>query len=368
MRMRNRKAYKRSAGLAVFLLSVFLMIIPVMAEGDDYPDTFETAKAIAFNTPVGGMIDEYGDKDIMSFTTDGGNNAYVVNVSALDTESMYVEIFDEFYGSGNTIDGGSFTAASGKTTSKGFVTLEKNKAYYIRISSRYGEGSKWRLLVSKIADDAGNDFAAAKKISVNKKVKGKFEVNDDIDFFTFKTPKKAKSYWIDIHNMTGSSQMMFVIYSRFSDLSSKIGPETQVYAAHNVEQTFKLSPNKTYYIKIYGGMQDTAYSIQVNQSSKTIKKKNQKPANFNVESNYSKSVYISFENNRRYDGVELWRSTSKSSGFKKFKVFGNEYFDLDDTKTKKKVTYYYKARYFIKEGSKKVYGPFTKVKGGKHKY
>ena len=284
----------------------------------------------------------------------------------MDASSLDVKIYNEFYGAGYTIDNGSFTAAAGQTTSRGYATLEKGKQYYIKISSRYGSGCRWRLLISRIPDDAGNDFKDAKKVSTDKKINGKFEVDDDVDFYAIKIPQKYKSYWIDIHNMSGSSQMMFVIYSAANDLSSKIDSEREIYAAHNAEYSYKLSPGKTYYMKIYGGMKDTQYYFKLSQSAKTIKK--QRPDSFKVESNYSRSVFVSFENNRRYDGVELYRSTSAGSGFKKVKVLENEYYDYDDLKTKKKVTYYYKARYFVKEGKKKLYSKWTKVKKGSHKY
>ncbi len=333
---------------------------------DDWPDAFEQAKAVECNMQVEGVINSRSDVEVISFTTDGGQNAYTVNVSAMDTTSYSVGVYDEFYGAGNTIDGGSFIASSGKTTARGFASLSPNKTYYVKIVPRSASSGRWKLLIAKTADDAGNDFSSAKAFKEGQKVTGTFEVDQDIDFYSFTTGKKKRSYWIDFHNMQGASQIGFALYATAGDLSSRVGTEVQIYPAHNAERSFKLSPGRTYYLKVFGAMEGSSYSFKISPSAKTIKK--QAPSSFKVESNYSRSVYVGFENNLRYDGVEIWRSTNKKSGFKKIKVLSNDYVDFDDTKTKKNVTYYYKARYYVKEGKKKVYGKWTKVKGGKHKY
>ena len=354
------------AGLSALLaLGSFSTRTLAAGEGDDYPDTLSTATPVSCGTIYEGAIGDDEDVDVLSFTTDTSTSAYTINVTAVDDMPLSIRVYSE--SSPNVIDGGSFSVASARTMAKSYAQLERGKKYWIQIAgSGYYDSGRWRVLISKIADDAGNDFKNEKKISVGKTVNGKFEVNLDTDFYTFKTPKGAKSYWIDFHNKTGASQMNFVLYAVPNDLSSKVGTEGQVYAANTYETTYKLNPNKTYYLRVYGGAEDSTYSFKLNQSAKTIKK--QKPGSFKVGSNYSRSVYVSWENNRRYDGVELYRSTNPKSGFKKIKVIENEYYDYDDNKTAKKVKYYYKARYFVKEGKNKVYSKFTAIKSGSHRY
>ena len=61
-------------------------------------------------------------------------------------------------------------------------------------------------------------------------------------------------------------------------------------------------------------------------------------------------------------GYEVWRSTKKNKGFKKVKTVSGKTLKFVNKKLKGGKIYYYKVRAFKKDGSKNVYGDFSKVK------
>jgi beta-galactosidase len=75
-----------------------------------------------------------------------------------------------------------------------------------------------------------------------------------------------------------------------------------------------------------------------------------------------KGVKLSWKKISSAKGYVLERSLKKNKGFKAVKVLNkNSVVKFTDKKVKKGKTYYYRIRAFVKDGSKKVYGKYSKV-------
>ena len=68
--------------------------------------------------------------------------------------------------------------------------LEKNKTYYVRIGGYWDDATHYKFVVKEIRDDIGDDFPEATKLKNKKTKTGKIQIEDDVDFFSFKTDKK----------------------------------------------------------------------------------------------------------------------------------------------------------------------------------
>ena len=66
-------------------------------------------------------------------------------------------------------------------------------------------------------------------------------------------------------------------------------------------------------------------------------------------------------------GYQIYRSTSKNSGYKWVSTVSSRRASYTNSKLKKGQTYYYKIRAYRKVGNKKVYGTFSVVRKVKAK-
>jgi quinol monooxygenase YgiN len=87
-----------------------------------------------------------------------------------------------------------------------------------------------------------------------------------------------------------------------------------------------------------------------------------------VSSPVTKQVLVKVNAQEGAVGYEVYRSTKKSSGYKKIVEFTNEDEVLEYlNSTTKKKTYYYKVRTYVLNGETKVYSSYSGVKKIKSK-
>ena len=72
-----------------------------------------------------------------------------------------------------------------------------------------------------------------------------------------------------------------------------------------------------------------------------------------------RKINLSWTPTREADGYEIYRSTKKSSGFKKIATVAWNKDNFTDQKVKRNQTYYYKVRAYASEGNSRVYGPYS---------
>ena len=90
-----------------------------------------------------------------------------------------------------------------------------------------------------------------------------------------------------------------------------------------------------------------------------VDNKIQKVQNVKAKVAKAKSVKLSWKPIREADGYEIYRSTKKSSGFKKIATVAWNKDNFTDQKVKRNQTYYYKVRAYASEGNSRVYGPYS---------
>lgn len=329
---------------------------------DDYGNTFAEATPISFGQMVEGQIEVSGlsETDFFRFTTDNSNSYYEIAGYGTGSETAELKLYegpDSSYAHQDMwVGSGSSNAMARK--------LEKNHTYYICMSGNWDDATRYKVKVSKIPDDASDDFAGAVKLSDGKYKSGTIEIDGDVDFYRFKTAKKTTAYQLDLKNTSAITEHI-TLYTR-NDIASA-NSKVNNYYLYGGEQTtiwLNLSKNHTYYLKVDGGDGNATYKIALTSAKKTIKKK--APSSFKTQGYrryYATGAYayLSWKNTGKYTGYEIYRSTRPKSGFKKIKTLKDTYY-FYDYGIKRRKTYYYKMRYYVKDNGKIVGGKWTKTR------
>ena len=330
---------------------------------DDYGNTFAEATPISFGQMVEGQIEVSGlsETDFFRFTTDNSNSYYEIAGYGTGSETAELKLYegpDSSYAHQDMwVGSGSSNAMARK--------LEKNHTYYICMSGNYwGNATRYKVKVSKIPDDASDDFAGAVKLSDGKYKSGKIEIDGDVDFYRFKTAKKTTAYQLDLKNTSAIAEHI-TLYTR-NDIASA-NSKVNNYYLYGGEQTtiwLNLSKNHTYYLKVDGDDGNATYKIALTSAKKTIKKK--APSSFKAQGYrryYATGAYasLSWKNTGKYAGYEIYRSTRPKSGFKKIKTLKDTSYYTDNG-IRRYRTYYYKMRYYVKDNGKIVGGKWTKTR------
>lgn len=334
---------------------------------DDFGNYHSEATPIAFGQMVEGAI-EVSDKkesDFFCFSTDNSNSYYEITAYGIGTKGVDCRVY---YGPDESYEHFDIYAGSGSTGSQ-VRMLEKNHTYYIRMMGSWDDATRYKLSVKKIADDASNDFKGAKRIKDAKAKSGKIEIDDDVDYYKFITAKDKTAYQLTMRN-TSQSSIRVTLYTR-NDIASAHSAVNNYYISSASSETIwlNLSKKHTYYIKVSGG-ENATYSINMKNSVNAIKKA--KPGAFKVKNYYSDHPCIYWKLTGQYAGYEIWRSTHKGYGYKKIKTIskagGSGNYHYDDYTCKKRTTYYYKVRYYVRNNGKVVGGKFTKPLSYRRRY
>lgn len=230
---------------------------------DDVADNFDNSQAIILNKKLSYNIEADGDLDFYKFNTTKDDSFYTIELANSEaTDSLSATIYSANDVTTNILD---FTAYKENKNSK-TMKLEPNHTYYIVVKEAYSFESPtgtYKINIKEIKDDVSDTFKDCKKLSLNKKSKYKLNVDGDIDFFKFKTSKKA-SYTITLSNACGD-YIDAILYEE-DDITEKISTIT-VYKNSKNSQSFKLKAKHTYYISVGKGYNfystSGAYSITI---------------------------------------------------------------------------------------------------------
>lgn len=326
---------------------------------DDYANTLPQGTRLTLGSTITGSIEvsDKGECDTFMFTTTGNHSFYEIDLSSTGNNTVNAYIYE---GPDESYNNSHMSASSGNTGTV-IKRLEKNKTYYVRIGGYWDDATHYKFVVKEIRDDIGDDFPEATKLKNKKTKTGKIQIEDDVDFFSFKTDKKKTAYQLYFKNKSQSG-MYITVYSN-NDIASAINQVKNYYISGATAKTFwlKLKKNRTYYVKVRGN-DNCSYNIQFKDSRTAIK--TAYPSSFKIRGyrgwsyNYT---YLSWNHKGAYTGYEIHRSTSPKSGFKKIKRVKDTSYYYDKS-VKRGVTYYYKMRYYIKDNGKYYYGKWTKTK------
>lgn len=341
--------------------------VSVLQMYDDYANEHAYATPINIgetrkgNIEVSGM----GECDFFAFTTSNKRAFYEVAIYNDGASPVQLTLYE---GPNEAYSHESITADGGDANT---ITkeLRKSNTYYIKVNGYYDRQTYYRISVKMIPDDASDDFNGAVRLKDGKGKGGKIQVSSDVDFYKFTTAKNKTAYQITIRN-NSTDDVWFTLYTR-KDISSghTSMKDYHLYAKESQTIWVNLSKKHTYYIKVAGDV-NSLYSLNVKNSVDAIKKT--KPGVFQVKNYYSDHPCIYWKLTGQYAGYELWRSTHKGYGYKKIKTIskasGSGTYHYDDYTCKKRTTYFYKVRYYVRNNGKVVGGKFTKPLSYRRRY
>lgn len=326
---------------------------------DDYANILSQGTPITIGKTVTGRIevDDRGEVDTFTFKTSKNNSFYEVDLANTGNNGVYARIYQ---GPDESYNYEEIYAGSGDTNYH-ITRLDKNKTYYIWVKGRWDEATNYKVTVKEIRDDASDDFKGATVLKNNKMKTGRLQIAKDVDFYRFKTGKSQGAYQFYFKNKSSQS-MKITIYGN-NDIASAISTVKDYYVYEATTKKFFLSlkKNKTYYVKVTGG-DGASYNLQFADMKKLFK--TTYPTGFKAKgysgwySRYTSMQWNNVINNATY---EIYRSTSRNSGYKRIKRLKNTAYYTDNT-VKRKRTYYYKIRYTIKDNGKEIYSKFSPVK------
>ena len=224
---------------------------------DDYGDTDSTSKVISMGQTIAGHIDAGDDVDFFRFNTSSEKNCYYF-IDLINVDSTYLAY--ELYNSDMVSVRSGYTRdqASQRTITE---KLDPDSTYYFKVQGATG---KYKIKLNKAADEAADEFGQATKIELNKTYNYGIQAEDDVDYFKFKTNKTDKEYTIQIAEKTSGKSVNFKLYDANQQQQ---GYAQTIYSGSSYKEKWTLNKNKTYYIRMDGGVGN--YSIKVSCPSGT---------------------------------------------------------------------------------------------------
>ena len=333
---------------------------------DDYKDDSTALKKFAVGETQTGIMNHGEDKDYFTFTTDGTDSFYYMDLKAVclmagEGGNASVQIYSdkEFTNEIEDVDVDSGTSRKCDLEKK----LKPNTQYYVMVTAgwldKIGEKLRYEIKITKTVDDVKDTADKAKTLTLNKSYSQKIENNSDVDIFKVKTANFT-DYKIVLKSTSTKGSIQLSIYSD-KDLTNRV---SSVYlsgksAINAYSASIKLTPYKTYYFKVNGAA-DSKYTIGLNAKapsnsakSQLIKKK--------------KCVTISWSRINKATGYEVFRAT-KNGKYKRIAVIKSaKTVKWIDKNVKKGTTYKYKVRAYAKVKGKTYYSAFSAEKSVKVK-
>jgi len=156
-------------------------------------------------------------------------------------------------------------------------------------------------------------------------------------------------------NKVNTANKYLVYYS-----TSEKGTYTKLGETTSTSFTTKeLTCGKTYYFKVIGYAKQ--FGVSVKGKFSNIKSIQIKPAdlkNLKITNKDNKDVLISYDKSYNATGYQIFRSTSKDSGFTR--IYSTTKLSYTDSIIKDKF-YYYKVRPYHKNGTKVTYGNYSDI-------
>ena len=326
---------------------------------DDVKDIANSAKTVKVLSKVSAVLQNGADIDFFKITLDKADAFYTFNFqNTTQAQNVYFSIYKDKNCTECVKDGVAYPKSN--TTYDLEHILVPGNTYYIKVNRHDDEISNvsYNFKLTQVRDDVKNTGTTAKKISLNNTYSYKIQNKADEDWFMFTTANYT-DYMVSCQNITKNAQISIRIYSDkngVNEIYSKTVYQKSALAGD--DRQIKLTPYKTYYIKITGDV--ASYKMGVSAKG---------PQNAKVKStkNSKKKVTVSWSKVNKANGYEIWKAT-KNGKFKRVKIFTSaKTVSWTDTSVKKGTTYKYKIRAFAKKGKTKYYSAFSAVRSIKVK-
>ena len=326
---------------------------------DDVKDIANSAKTVKVLSKVSAALQNGADIDFFKITLDKADAFYTFNFqNTTQAQNVYFNIYNDKNCTECVKDGVAYPKSN--TTYDLENNLVPGNTYYIKVNRHDDEISNvsYNFKLTQVRDDVKNTGTTAKKISLNNTYSYKIQNKADEDWFMFTTANYT-DYMVSCQNITKNAQISIRIYSDkngVNEIYSKTVYQKSALAGD--DRQIKLTPYKTYYIKITGDV--ASYKMGVSAKG---------PQNAKVKStkNSKKKVTVSWSKVNKANGYEIWKAT-KNGKFKRVKIFTSaKTVSWTDTSVKKGTTYKYKIRAFAKKGKTKYYSAFSAVRSIKVK-
>ena len=326
---------------------------------DDVKDIANSAKTVKVLSKVSAALQNGADIDFFKITLDKADAFYTFNFqNTTQAQNVYFNIYNDKNCTECVKDGVAYPKSN--TTYDLENILVPGNTYYIKVSRHDDEISNvsYNFKLTQVKDDVKNTGTTAKKISLNNTYSYKIQNKVDEDWFMFTTANYT-DYIVSCQNITKNAQISIRIYSDkngVNEIYSKTVYQKSALAGD--DRQIKLTPYKTYYIKITGDV--ASYKMGVSaKGPQNAKVKNTKAS--------KKKVTVSWSKVNKANGYEIWKAT-KNGKFKRVKTFTSaKTVSWTDTSVKKGTTYKYKIRAFAKKGKTKYYSAFSAVRSIKVK-
>ena len=326
---------------------------------DDVKDIANSAKTVKVLSKVSAALQNGADIDFFKITLDKADAFYTFNFqNTTQAQNVYFSIYKDKNCTECVKDGVAYPKSN--TTYDLEHILVPGNTYYIKVNRHDDEISNvsYNFKLTQVRDDVKNTGTTAKKISLNKTYSYKIQNKADEDWFKFTTANYT-DYMVSCQNITKNAQIYIQIYSDKNGVNEIYNKTVyQKSALAGNERRIKLTPYKTYYIKITGDV--ASYKMGVSaKGPQNAKVKNTKAS--------KKKVTVSWSKVNKANGYEIWKAT-KNGKFKRVKTFTSaKTVSWTDTSVKKGTTYKYKIRAFAKKGKTKYYSAFSAVRSIKVK-
>ena len=326
---------------------------------DDVKDIANSANTVKVLSKVSAALQNGADIDFFKVTLDKADAFYTFNFqNTTQAQNVYFSIYKDKNCTECVKDGVAYPKSN--TTYDLENNLVPGNTYYIKVNRHDDEISNvsYNFKLTQVRDDVKNTGTTAKKISLNNTYSYKIQNKADEDWFMFTTANYT-DYMVSCQNITKNAQISIRIYSDkngVNEIYSKTVYQKSALAGD--DRQIKLTPYKTYYIKITGDV--ASYKMGVSAKG---------PQNAKVKStkNSKKKVTVSWSKVNKANGYEIWKAT-KNGKFKRVKIFTSaKTVSWTDTSVKKGTTYKYKIRAFAKKGKTKYYSAFSAVRSIKVK-
>ena len=325
---------------------------------DDLGDNRTDLNEFKIGAEQCGVINNANDVDYYTFKTDSSNSFYYFDVKSIDGYIEYkifsdAEMTEEVFG----LYSGEGEAQHYNLEKK----LKPSTQYYLQMSGGLEmDQVHYQFCIRKVVDDVEDSAGKAKKLDLNKSYNQKINNDSDIDCFKFSTSNYI-DYDITFKSTTEEGNVDYAIYKdKEMTVLLKSGYLSGKSVLSRNEGAIKLTPYRTYYIKITG-KGNSKYTIGVNAAAPSNNKANTQTVKKTTQ------ITISWSKVNKATGYEVYRA-DKNGAYKKVATIKSaKTLKWIDKNVKKGYTYKYKVRAYAKVKGKTYCSAYSAEKAVKVK-
>ena len=329
---------------------------------DDFSDDRQSLNVVKVGSTQNGVMNHETDADYFTFTTDESDSFYYLNMKATIPDG-YAQVHVKIYSDPEmTYEIASEEVNAGNTARYDLAKdIKPSKQYYVKVLASNSEMNpmNYEFSIEKKVDDVHDTVNAAKVIKLNESYKQTIENDKDVDCFRITTSNYI-NYDITFKGTSTNNINYYIYKDKEMTQLVKDGYIIVKGSISKQDGAVKLTPYKTYYIKVEGS-ENSSYTIGLNASS---------PANSKVKQQTVKKarqVTISWDKVNKATGYEVYRAEKNGTYKKVATIKYAKTTKWIDKKVKKGYTYKYKVRAYSKVKGKTYYSSYSSEKSVKVK-